>query len=158
MFRHAVHPLEWIDTAPVRVEAVTEIAASPDSVWPLIADHDGWPRWFRELTGVQVTPDPAGLGAGRRVRIGRIVLDQTCTAWDVPSHFALAVTASNIPFIAAMAESIHIEPSAGGCLVTYRQGLQPRRGTRWLLTLISRHASRDLQDALDALRRLAEAA
>ena len=53
------------------------------------------------------------------------------------SRFALAVTASNIPIMATMAEAVFVEPSDAGCRVTYRQGLRPRRRARWLLVLVA---------------------
>lgn len=90
--------------------------------------------------------------------IGKIVLEERFTAWDEPSRYALAVTASNIPIMAAMAEAVFVEPSDAGCRVTYRQGLRPRRGARWLLALVSRRAPQELERALSDLRRLAETA
>jgi carbon monoxide dehydrogenase subunit G len=156
--RHPVQPPEWIDTAPIRVEESIEIAAPPERVWSFIADHEGWPRWFTELTRVEVTHGPTGVGGGRRVTIGKIVLEETFTAWDGTSRFALAVIGSNIPIFASMAESVRVEPTDAGCRVMYQQGLQPRRGARWLLALVGKRAPQELQRALGELRRLAEAA
>jgi carbon monoxide dehydrogenase subunit G len=156
--RHPVQPPEWIDTAPIRVEESIEIAAPPARVWSFIADHEGWPRWFQELSRVEVTTGPTGVGGGRRVTIGRVVLEEEFTACDEASHLALAVIGSNIPMIAAMAESVRVEPADAGCRVTYTQGLQPRHGAGWLLALAGRRAPRQLQRALGELRRLSEAA
>ena len=41
---HPVQPPEWIDSAPIRVERSIDIAARPEAVWAVIADHVNWPR------------------------------------------------------------------------------------------------------------------
>lgn len=70
----------------------------------------------------------------------------------------MVIVASNIPIMAAGAGEMLIEPSDAGCRVTHRQGMQPRRGARWLLAFISRGAPQELEGALGELRRLAETA
>jgi uncharacterized protein YndB with AHSA1/START domain len=149
---HAVQPPEWIDAAPIRVERSIDIAAAPADVWAVIADHERWPEWFTALDAVEVTGSAAGVGGRRRVTIKRMALDEEFTAWDPGEHFAFAVVASKLPILQTMAESVRITPADAGSRVTYRQGLQARRGFGPALTLMWKPAERRLTEALDNLR------
>ena len=152
-----VNPPEWIDAAPIRVEQTIEIAAPPAAVWARIADHASWPEWFTALDSVEVTGRASGVGGERRVVVGRLPMDEEFTVWSENEHFAFAVVRSRLPILAAMAESVRIEPTEGGCRVLYRQGLQGRRGTGRLLDAIwKRQGAPALADALVNLRRLVE--
>lgn len=156
MPRHAIRPPEWIDSAPIRVERSVDIAAAPEAVWAIVADHTGWPRWFTALDSVEVTGAADGVGGARRVTVKRLPLDEHFTAWNVDEHFAFAVVTSKIPILATMAESVRFEPVASGCRVTYRQGLQAVRGAGFLLGLMWKPAAKQLETALTNLRSLAE--
>jgi uncharacterized protein YndB with AHSA1/START domain len=153
---HPVHPPEWIDDAPIRVERTVEIAAPSATVWRHIADHERWPEWFAALAEVEVTGEASGVGGRRRVTVRRAPpIDEVFTAWDPDEHFAFAVVGTKLPILAGMAESVRIEDTAGGCRVTYRQGLQARRGFGWLLSLAARRMGTQLAAALDALADIA---
>lgn len=153
---HPVQPPEWIDSAPLRVERSVDIAASPERVWSIIADHEGWPRWFDALDRVEVTAGATGVGGGRRVTLSRITLDEEFTAWDPVEHFAFAVVGSKVPILHTMAESVRIERTDDGCRVVYRQGLQAKRGAGPLLSLAWKPAAKQLERALANLKTLAE--
>ena len=156
---HPVQPPEWIDAAPIRVDESIEIADAPSVVWSLIADHRGWPEWFTDLDAVEPVGDGVGVGGGRRVTVRKLPLDEEFTAWEPNAHFAFAVTASKVPILGTMAESVRLEPLDDGARtrVVYRQGLQARRWCGPLLTLAWKRAPAQLQRALGNLRTLAEA-
>ena len=152
-----VNPPEWIDAAPICVERSIDIAAPPHAVWVRIADHLSWPEWFAALDSVQITGAPAGVGGGRRVTVNRMSMDEEFTVWDDDEHFAFAVIRTKLPILAAMAESVRLEPVGDGCRVTYRQGLQGRRGFGRVLDAIwQRQGAPALDDALSNLKRLCE--
>ena len=154
---HPVQPPEWIDSAPIRVERSIDIAAPPEAVWAVIADHVNWPKWFTTLDRVEVTGAPTGVGGGRRVTVSRISIEEQFTVWDENEHFAFAVVTTKVPFLDTMAESVWIEPTEGGCRVNYRQGLQAKRGLGFLLELAWKSAPKQLTAALANLKSLAEA-
>lgn len=156
MPKHAVQPPEWIDAAPIRVVETVEIAARPSTVWRHIADHEAWPQWFTAIQRVERTGAGEGVGSGRRITVARLPIDEEFTAWDVDEHFAFAVTASKILPLHTLAESIRLEPSGTGTLVTYRQGLQGRRGLGWAMRLLWRRPARQLAGAVAQLRRRIE--
>ena len=55
MLTHEVRPPAWIASAPIRTAASVEIAAPPEAVWAMLADHASWPQWFPLLDRVEVT-------------------------------------------------------------------------------------------------------
>jgi carbon monoxide dehydrogenase subunit G len=157
MATHPVHPPEWIDTAPIIVERSIEIDASPAEVWRHIADHERWPEWFGAISKVEVTGDPTGVGGKRCVTVkGGASLDEVFTAWDENERFAFAVVGSKVPFLVALAESVDLEPADDRCRVTYRQGIEVRRGLRWGVGQMTNSIGKRLARALDQLRLRAE--
>lgn len=157
---HPVHPPEWIDSAPIVVDESIVIQAPPSAVWAEIADHASWPKWFEALDRVEPGPTPTGVGGTRRVVAARLPIDEEFTAWDENEHFAFAVTGSKLPILAAMAESVRLEPVDNGtaCNITYRQGLQGRTGFGWLMKAIWSRAAKDLPVALAGLKARVEGA
>jgi len=156
MPKHPVRAPDWIDAAPITVTESVDIAASPAVVWSLIADHGSWPEWFTAIDRVEPLGAPTGVGGGRQVFAGRVRIDEEFTAWDVDRHFAFAVVDSNLPILHALAESVRLEPSDVGTLVTYRQGVRGRTGFGWAMVLAWKKPARDLVAALGELRNRAE--
>ena len=156
---HAVHPPEWIDSAPIVVEESIVIHAPPSDVWLEIADHASWPEWFEALDRVEPGTTSTGVGGTRRVTAQRLAIDEEFTVWDENEHFAFAATSSKLPVLAALAESVRLEPVDGGaaCKVTYRQGLQGRTGCGWLMKAIWSRAAAGLPIALNGLKERVEA-
>lgn len=152
-----VHPPEWIDSAPAVAESSVSIEASPADVWVRIADHETWTEWFTDLKKVERIGTGAGVGSGRRVSVAVITVDEEFTAWDENEHFAFAVTKSPVPVLAAMIESVRIEPTTSGCTVTYRQGVEGRAGFGWLAKRIAKQLQGQTGSALINLKRLVEA-
>jgi carbon monoxide dehydrogenase subunit G len=153
---HPVVPPKWIGTAPILVTESIDIAASPAKVWGFVQDHEAWGSWFEALDKIEVTGARTGVGGARRVTAGRVVIDEHFTAWIENEHFAFAVTKSPIPFLQTLAEEVCLEPSEKGCRVTYRQGLQAKKGFEWLLKRAWKKPAKELADALRNLQRLAE--
>jgi hypothetical protein len=151
---HPVHPPEWIDSAPIVADASIVIQAPPSDVWAEIADHESWPEWFDSLDRVEPGTPSTGVGGTRRVFAGPLSLDEEFTVWDENEHFAFAVTASKLPILAALIESVRLEPVDAGaaCRVTYRQGVEGRTGFGWPMKTIWRRAAAGLPVALAALK------
>ena len=155
---HTLQSPEWIDAAPIRVERTIDIAAPPEAVWARIADHATWPEWFTALDSVVILGSPTGVGGGRRVTTMKMTLDEEFTAWDENEHFAFAIVRSMLPILDLMAESVRIEPTDDGCRVVYRQGLQAKRGFGKALGVMWKRSEKQLEAALQNLKRLTEAA
>ncbi|MEE8601720.1 SRPBCC family protein [Euzebya tangerina] len=154
---HPVRPPEWIESASTVVAESIDIAATPEEVWTHIADHAAWPEWFTALTRVDPGPIAAGVGGTRRVSASVLTIDEQFTAWDEAAHFAFAVTGSNLPVLGSLAESVRLTSTDTGCRVTYRQGVQGRRGLDWVMARIWSRAALALPTALENLKRRVEA-
>ena len=160
MTTHPVQPPEWIDSAPTLVEQSIDIAASPDDVWVHIADHERWPEWFDALKSVDVVgtgPDAGtGIGGQRRVRLKGPRVDEEFTAWKPGEQFAFAITATKMPVLHTMAEEVRLEAIDGGCRVTYRQGIEMRKGFGWLGKPMAGQLAKQLGAALISLKSRSE--
>jgi carbon monoxide dehydrogenase subunit G len=147
---------DWIDDAPIRNAATRRIAAKPDAVWARIADHEAWPEWFTVLKSVRVTTGAEGVGGGRAVSMPGATMHEVFTVWEPSTHFAFAVVKAN-PLLASMAESVELTPDGDGCVIRYRQGIEPARGFGWFWKATLPRLRRELVRALDRLAVLAEA-
>jgi uncharacterized protein YndB with AHSA1/START domain len=150
------HPPDWIDMAPLRNVGERRIAGSRDAVWARIADHATWPAWFTALKTVRVTGAAAGVDGRREVSMPGGKVGEVFTVWEPGEQFAFAVERANRT-LAGMAESVELRDDGDGCVVTYRQGIEPARGFGWLWKLILPRMRRELTKALDQLAALVEA-
>jgi uncharacterized protein YndB with AHSA1/START domain len=146
---------EWIGTAPIVLQNSRRISASPDAVWARIAAHETWPEWFTDLSKVEVTTAASGIGGGREVSMPGIHVREVFTAWDPPNHFAFALV-EGPRILAAMAESITIEPDGDGCTITYAQGIEPAKGFGAVCKVMARRMNGQQRKALDRLAALVE--
>jgi len=132
MPKHPTKQPEWIDSAPLTLSNTIDIGAPSEVVWGHVTDHESWSDWFTILDDVEVTGARTGVGGARRVTVKRLPLDEVFTAWDVDERFSFSIVASKLPFLHALAEDVRIEATATGCRVTYRQGIECKRGLGWL--------------------------
>jgi uncharacterized protein YndB with AHSA1/START domain len=148
---------EWIDAAPIRVEATRTIGAPPDRVWDVIADHQGWPQWFPAVRRVEVTGTGTGVGGSRRVTIsGGARFDEDFTAWEPGDHFAFTVVGMRPPLMRSLAESVRLESDGTGTVVSYRQGFEPRRAVTWVWQQARSRIQSQLEEGLAGLAARAE--
>jgi len=148
-----VHQPDWIDSAPLRNTHERRMAASAEQVWARIADHETWPEWFTAIKTVRVAGDAVGVGGRREVSIPGTKMGEVFTVWEPNQQFAFAVISANRT-LAGMAESVELRPDGDGCLVTYRQGIEPARGFGWLWKLIVPRMRSELAKALEQLDEL----
>lgn len=156
MAKHSVKPPEWIDSAAIVVEESVDIAAPPEAVWARIADHESWTDWFTTLDKVEVTGVGTGVGGNRTVTVRKLPIEEEFTAWDLNERFAFAITKSSLPILEALAEDVRIVPTAGGSKVTYRQGIQGKRGFGWLNKVVFRQMPDQVANALGNLKKIVE--
>lgn len=75
----------------MRVEKSIEIAASPQRVWDVLSDLEGWPQRIETVDSVELLT-PAPMTVGSRVRLKQPKLPEgtwDITVWDPPSYFEL---------------------------------------------------------------------
>jgi uncharacterized protein YndB with AHSA1/START domain len=103
--------------------STVKIDAPPEKVWALLADQEGWPRWFKGMQKVTVEGTP-GVGTGRKMHLGGpVVLDEVITHWEPNRLFGYKVR--NNPLVKGHQGLIAITPAyGGGVVVTYTTELE----------------------------------
>jgi hypothetical protein len=128
--------LDWMRDAPVVIETARIIDLPADAAFGRIADHEGWPRWFRGLRSIEVTGARTGVGGTRRAIAGSVVIDEQFIAWEDGRLFAFTFTAVSRRIVASMAEAVRVVPHVDDparCIVTYTMAIEPRPRTGWLV-------------------------
>jgi hypothetical protein len=148
--------LDWLATAPVRIEASRDMAVGAAAAFAVIADHERWPDWFAQLKRVEVTGAPTGVGGQRRVTLGGVVVDEVFIAWETDRLFAFTVTHATRPMAKAMVEALQVEPLADDrCRVTYTQALEPHGWMKPMVPVMRRTMRSMLTKALNGLEQAA---
>ncbi|MBO0608127.1 SRPBCC family protein [Myceligenerans salitolerans] len=96
-----------------RYSASTEVAATPDTVWRVLSDVEGMPRWTGSMTSVRIVDGPNPPDVGTAVRIeqpGLPLAVWTIDDWDPPRMFAWT---SAVPGVRTQAEHV-VEGADGG--------------------------------------------
>ena len=83
--------LDFLDRAPLQVQAEVVVAATPAAVWPALADASAWIVWFSGMKQARYTsPQPHGMGSTRHVSVAMSNLNEQILAFDVGTCFAFA--------------------------------------------------------------------
>jgi len=138
----------------VEVERSARIAAPPERVFAILADHEAMSEWLpvREVVRRRPgEPDPNGLGAVRVVRGAGLAVEERITAFEPPRRLEYRLLAG-APVRDHRGE-VRLEPDGDGTRVRWRVELRPLvPGTGWLLRGL---LGRMLQTALRGLERRA---
>ncbi len=144
------------------------IDATPDRIWPFVADIGKWPRWFTEAERGEVL---SGDGAGRRQRMsgharGKATeIDSVVTVFEPPSrmrwhHEAERVDGKpgSVVFARDATAEVTITPDGTGSLVTYRLLADPGSllNTFMLRVMAPGPIGRSFETSLARLAALAE--
>jgi uncharacterized protein YndB with AHSA1/START domain len=125
-----------------RIELMAEIAAPPERVFEVLADHEGMVRWSGAREVVLRHPgDPApnGVGAVRVVRAFGAAVEEEIVAFDPPKRMEYRIVAG-APVRDYHGE-IQVEPLGSGSRVVWRVRFLPKvPGTGWLLERVFRRA------------------
>ena len=86
----------------MRFEKAIEIEASPQRVWDVLSDIEGWPQRIETVDTVELLT-PAPLAKGSRVRLRQPKLPEgtwEITVWDASSYFEWTQKASGVTNVA----------------------------------------------------------
>jgi uncharacterized protein YndB with AHSA1/START domain len=118
--------IDWIERAPIRVEARAESTASPDKVFAVLADHERWPEWFPRVKKVTVLGRAEGVGARRRVALPGMTVDEEFIAWDPGARWSFTGYDARPRFTRSLVEDCVLTPLPdGGTAISYTMYLDP---------------------------------
>ncbi len=139
----------------MQVELAIRIAASPEAVWQVLANHERMPEWMPAREVVRRRPgstDPNGVGAVRTLRLGALVVEERITAYKPPERLEYVVI-EGAPLRQHRGEVV-LSPAADGTRVGWSVSFRPLiPGTGWLLRSAVR---RLLARSLEGLKRRVE--
>lgn len=105
-----------------RYEVVAHSDAPPEKVFALLADGAGWSRWagpmvVRSWWEREGSPEPGGVGAIRRLGLGRLGSREEIVEYDAPRHLAY-VWLTKFPVRDYRAD-VRLEPDGGGTRIVW---------------------------------------
>jgi len=139
-----------------RIEIKQYIAVPPSQVWPVVADHEGMPRWMpvREVVRRRSgSPEPNGVGAIRTIRGMGFVVEERVTGWKPGERLEYVLT-EGAPLRDHTGELV-LEPAEVGTLVGWYVRFRPLIPGTGLL--IERLVRAGLARGLARLKQLIEA-
>jgi hypothetical protein len=89
------------------------LSPSPDSVWAIITNVDGYPSWRKDVTSVERVP---GQAFSWRETSGRDRMTYEATTVEQPTHFVTHIADKGLPFGGSW--DYRIEPSGTGSKLT----------------------------------------
>jgi hypothetical protein len=148
--------IEWIDSAPVRIEARAESSASPTEVFAVLADHERWPEWFPSVRKVTVLGAAAGVGARRRVAIRGATVDEEFIVWEPGVRWSFTGIAARPRFLRSLLEDCLLSKlESGGTAIVYTMYLDPPPVLRPLVKVLAGRLRANNNRALANLARRA---
>lgn len=97
--------------APVRVERAISLAAAPDAVFAVLADHPGWTRWFDGMRRVRVDDHAEGTGALRTVWVAHTRVQEHFVVWEPVERMVFDIVTASVPGLRAMTEDWTLVPT-----------------------------------------------
>ena len=98
--------------APVIGAGEIQIAATPATVWGVLSDVDGWPRWNSDVKSAHME-GPVAVGSTFRWKSGPASLTSTLQAVEPPTEIGWTGTTMTIKAV----HVFHLEPRDGGTFV-----------------------------------------
>lgn len=118
-------PIDFADTAPVRVTVEVDLNSSATDVWNLITDNPSWVNWFQGVTLCENTStQTGGVGATRRIMVNGLQADEEFIVWEPERCWGFTVLETNRRFARRWVERIEITPVNSGCHVCYSTGME----------------------------------
>jgi len=111
--------------SPVECTRSTTLRGTPAQVWALLAALDRIDAWADGVDhSCYTTRTIEGVGAARRVQVGRMALLETVTVWEPEA--ALAYTIDGLPpLVRSVTNHWHLEPAAAGTRVSLTTTIDP---------------------------------
>jgi hypothetical protein len=128
-------------TAPATGEGEVQIAASPDTVWAVMADLPAWPAWNPDVKSMSFE-GPLEPGAVFRWKSGSASLVSTLKSVDAPREIGWTGVSMGIHAV----HVFHFEPSDGG---TRARSAESFRG--FIPSVLKKYSRKVLQRGIDGI-------
>lgn len=126
------------------------LARPIDEVWALLADFGAISRWAPNVDhSCNLTEQPDGVGAIRRIQSGGATVVETVETWDPPHTMSYAITGLP-PVIRRLTNTWQLEP-AGANLTTVRITTEIDTGPRPPQQLVAKAIGRRLGAVSDQM-------
>ena len=126
-----------------------EIAVEPDAVWNVLAAFDNIAGWAPNVDHSCLLTDQGwGVGAVRRVQVGRAVLTETVRSWEPGSSLSYAI-AGPPKVVRSVVNTWRLDPRGAGTRVTLTTEIDA--GSRPPQLLIAKLVGRKLAAASDEM-------
>lgn len=126
---------DFVDNAPIVFRNSVDLAITPGQLFEVLADAEAWPRWAKAITKVTWTsPEPRGVGTTRLVHMrGGLLGNEEFLAWEPYRHMAFRFNECSMRAVAAFAEDYRVEPTPGGCRLTWTMAQKSTGPSRWVM-------------------------
>jgi uncharacterized protein YndB with AHSA1/START domain len=109
-------------------EVTARSAAPPEKVFALLADGAGWSQWagpmvVRSWWEREGSPEPGGVGAIRRLGLGKLSSREEIVGYDAPRHLAYTWL-TKFPVRDYRAD-VHLEPDGAGTRIVWSGSFRP---------------------------------
>ena len=132
------------------------VPAPRDEVWEVIADPYHLPRWWPRVERVEEVTDATWTKVMLSSRGKAVRLDYTCVEAEAPRRLVWRHEVEESPFERVLADSvleIELEPDGEATRVAMTLDQRLRGKSRFGGRIVKRAAKRQLDDALDGLKR-----
>ena len=137
----------------MKVTERIRIGRPPGRVWDVLADFGQLSRWARNVDHSSlVTTQREGVGAARRVQVGRVVLIERVVTWEPNASLAYAL--EGLPVVRGVVNAWTLEDDGGATKVSLSSRIDANPVVGWVM---GRVLARDLRKLLAGLKSYAEA-
>jgi hypothetical protein len=143
--------IEFVETAPVRLDFAREVCASPTAVFRALAeDVPGWAEWFGAVTFARSLDE----GSRREIRLkGGTRFLETVLVAEQAEVYAYRVDETNAPGARALVEEWRLAPAGSGTRVRWTFAADGPAAFRLALSFARPGLGRAFRDAVTSLDR-----
>jgi uncharacterized protein YndB with AHSA1/START domain len=128
-------------TAPATGSGEVQIAASPDTVWAILTDIDGWPRWNADVKSAHLDGALA-VGSTFRWKSGPASLTSTIQTVRPPSEIGWTGTTMSIKAV----HVFHLEARDGGTFVRSEESWEG-----FVASLLKSYSRKSIDSAISSI-------
>ena len=127
----------------------TNIAQPVDRVWSVLADFGKISRWADNVDHSSLaTEQEDGIGAVRRVQVGRTALLETIVEWEPGSGLAYSI--DGLPIVREVVNAWKLEDVGGTTRVSLASRIDSNPLVGWIISRVLARESRNLLAGLTA--------